>query len=81
MTTWGGMANEGRVLRWCPSLSACGVPLMFVSAPRLVCLVALLNGGGGVRGDAPCSDWGWHLRVVLLPSCRSRFSFVLRVVA
>lgn len=44
-----------------------GVPLVRYRRPPSVCVVAVLNGGGGLMCDAPCSDWVWHLRIVLLP--------------
>ena len=35
--------------------------------PPLVCMVVLLNGGSGVRCDAPYSDWVWHLALPCSP--------------
>lgn len=59
MAMWGGIAMEGRWCQWLPLLLLLSSPSV-CWCPRLVCLVAVLN-GGGVCCDAPSSDWSGTL--------------------
>ena len=70
------MVSEGRLCCWPPRL-VCGVPRLLCWCPPSVCVVAVLNGGGGVCCDAPCLDWVRHLCVVMLPFALSCSFYII----